>query len=71
MNITATEFGVVRLFAIEAAETIDHAKLAVALGIAGIDENCFFKSRNTGIVKNDLESILSRFQIGNLYILCW
>ena len=39
MNITATEHGVVRLFAIETAQTFAHAHLATALGTDTLDEN--------------------------------
>ena len=37
MNITATEHGVVRLFAIETAQVFDHTHLAAALGIETLD----------------------------------
>lgn len=39
MDITATEHGVVRLFAIETAQVFDHRDLARALGVDSIDEN--------------------------------
>ena len=38
MNITATEHGVVRLFAIETAQTFDYAALETALGVAKLDQ---------------------------------
>lgn len=37
MNITATEHGVVRLFAIETAQSFDHADLETALGVESLD----------------------------------
>jgi len=37
MNITATEHGVVRLFAVEGAQGFDHAALCAALGISNLD----------------------------------